>query len=129
MGQPLNHVFSIQYAQISDAALSSCKFDGNLDADVAKEISLRLQLTYHADGNASTEMCFVNSPDIRPEFKVSFTGMDLSDYVNAWVCDVAHLEHSQEALNDFIYIPYPTNADEFWKLVEVGKALRRNTIS
>lgn len=95
--------------------------------EVAKEIAKRLQLIYYSE-DTYTNTCFLNSDEVRPEFKVSFNTLDLSDYINAMGCNAGYLESVAHTPDDSISIPYPSDLVEFWKFVEAGRLLRYNAI-
>ncbi|MBM4179107.1 MAG: hypothetical protein FJ211_07220 [Ignavibacteria bacterium] len=57
--------------------------------------------------------------------KTTFAPIDLLDYIYAVLHSPAYREKYKEFLKiDFLRVPYPKDADSFWKLVEKGKAIR-----
>ncbi|MFN4903567.1 MAG: type ISP restriction/modification enzyme [Ignavibacteria bacterium] len=57
--------------------------------------------------------------------KTTFAPIDLLDYIYAVLHSPAYREKYKEFLKiDFPRVPYPKDADSFWKLVEKGKAIR-----
>jgi hypothetical protein len=127
--QPQKDVFSISLCQISEAQVALYRFDGKglkVDSAVVKEIARRLQLSYVPEAEASMGLCYLNSPEVRSEFKVSFTRLDLSDYLNGVLCSAVYQERLMDALYpDLVLIPFAADSDEFWRLVEAGRALRQ----
>ncbi|WP_163406996.1 hypothetical protein [Flavobacterium ajazii] len=63
-------------------------------------------------------VCFANSDELRPEFRQSFTIIDMLDYMYAFV----HSSYYKE----FQKIVIPSEAHSFWKLVEIGSRLRKD---
>jgi predicted helicase len=56
----------------------------------------------------------------------SFTPINLFDYIYAILHSPAYRERYKEFLKiDFPRVPYPENAEQFWKLVALGEKLRR----
>jgi predicted helicase len=57
--------------------------------------------------------------------KITFAPIDLLDYIYAVLHSPAYREKYKEFLKiDFPRVPYPKDAESFWKLVEKGKAIR-----
>jgi hypothetical protein len=123
--------FSVTLCPIMEAEVSWYTFEGKglkYDAAVPNEIARRIQLTYQQEGYASTEVCYVNSPELRPEFKLSFTTLDLADYLNGVLCAAVYRKQLlAPKYTGLIVIPYPPNADEFWTHVQTGMRLRQHT--
>jgi hypothetical protein len=128
---PQKDVFSISFCPVGEAQIpfyTSSEKGLEFNAAVPTEIARHLQLTYDLQEDASTEVCYLNSPELRSEFKVSFTRLDLSDYLNAVLSSAAYDEEIKRSLNEnLVFIPYETDLDVFWKLVEAGKTLRQQT--
>jgi hypothetical protein len=126
---PQKDVFSISFCQVSEAQVPLYRFDGKglkVDAAVVKEIARRLQLSYIPEAEAFMSVCYLNSPEVRSEFKISFTRLDLSDYLNGVLCSAVYQERLMDALYpDLVFIPFAADSDEFWRLVEAGRALRQ----
>jgi predicted helicase len=61
-----------------------------------------------------------------PEYRQSFAPIDLLDYIYAVLHSPTYRETYKEFLKiDFPRVPYPTDADTFWKLVALGGELRQ----
>ena len=85
----------------------------NLNPKIIAEIAKKLDLTFtpekEAEGNQAT-----------------FAPIDLLDYIYAVLHSPKYRETYKEFLKiDFPRVPYPTNADAFWKLVALGGELRQ----
>jgi hypothetical protein len=131
--QPENDVFSISFSQMDQAQVLLYALEGKgikFNSAVPSEIARRLGLRYHAQEKASTEVCYLDSPELRSEFKMSFNIKDLSDWLNAELQRANNQKLVDEVLyTEVVFIPYPTDVDEFWKMVEAGEALRLGDIS
>ncbi|WP_338840805.1 hypothetical protein [Flavobacterium ginsenosidimutans] len=69
------------------------------------------------DEQESGNVCFVNSDEIRPEYRQSFKLIDLLDYIYA----LGHSSFYQK----FQKIIITNEAEVFWKLVKIGSNLRK----
>ena len=97
----------------------------NLDTAIIQQITSSLGLAFINPNEANGEVCFANERGLRPEFRQSFTATDLLDYIFA----VLHGNSNSEKYEQFLktgvaQIPYPTNTDNFWQLVQTGGRLR-----
>jgi len=106
--------------------IPSLKLIPNLSPEIVKQIANNLGLTFIVKKDPDGNVCLANSPEVRPEFRETFTIVDLQDYC----CAVLHSEnfrenHQEFTKIDFSQIPIPTDTIEFWKLVESGKELRQ----
>jgi len=94
-----------------------------LGEEIINKISMALHLPFVNENEATGEVCFANQPGLRPEFRQSFTATDLLNYIYAAL--QTRIEQDGEFLKTGIAeIPYPTNADDFWRLVQTGGRLR-----
>lgn len=83
----------------------------NLNSKILSSVSKSLGLTYNpnSDGYGTD----------------SFAPINLLDYIYAIVYSTKYREKYKEFLKmDFPRVPYPTDQDTFWKLVEIGDKLR-----
>jgi len=98
----------------------------NLDPEMVKQIAAGLGLTFTNEKETESEVCFANSDEVRPAFKQSFAPIDLLDYIYAVLHSPMYREKYKEFLKiDFPRVPYPTDGDQFWKLVKLGGELRQ----
>ena len=72
------------------------------------------------------EVCFAESKEVRPEYRQTFTLIDLLDYIYAVMYRPSYRETYEELLKlDFPSVPYPNDAEQFWKMAALGRELRR----
>ena len=84
------------------------------------QISNSLQLTYQEKVMDAVNLCFVNSIEIRSEYKSIFTTTCILNYVVAVIkTDIINIETEEVA--------FPADSNNFWELVEQGKKLKINT--
>lgn len=82
----------------------------NLKEEIVDEIARNIGLTFESEKSGDAD---------------KFAPIDLLDYVYAVLHSPAYREKYQEFLKvDFPRVPYPTSADEFRRLVEIGGELR-----
>ncbi len=133
-GQKLFSVFYIHYAFLFSLNLKTqhkptigdVNRASNLDLDIVKQISKNLCLTFTAEKEPESEVCFANSPKLRPEYRQSLARIDLLDYVYAVLHSRTYREKYKEFLKiDFPGVPYPTDVTKFWQLVKLGGELRQ----
>lgn len=71
-------------------------------------------------------VCCAEVPEVRPEYRTTFTASDLIDYIYgvlpASPCSDA-CKHFSEI--DFSHVPCPIDAAHFWALAAQGSQLRR----
>jgi len=94
-----------------------------LDKQIIQRIATGLGLTFINPNEATGEVCYANEPDLRPEFRQSFTATDLLDYINA-VLQTQAEQNGGILKTGVAEISYPTNADVFWQLVQAGGRLQ-----
>ena len=98
----------------------------NLNQEIVQQIAARLNLTFTPEKETEGEVCFATSEQLRPEFKPSFAPIDLLDYIYAVLYSPTYRAQYKEFLKiDFPRVPYPTNSEIFWQLVDLGGQLRR----
>lgn len=94
-----------------------------LDEEIINKISINLHLPFVNENEATGEVCYANEPGLRPEFRQSFTATDLLDYIYA-VLQTQPEQNGGFLKTGVAQIPYPSNADDFWKMVQTGSRLR-----
>lgn len=100
----------------------------DLNPAIVNQIATNLGLTFTREKEqpAEGEVCFMNSPEVRPEFRLTFAPIDILDYTYAVLHSPACREKYKEFLNiDSSKVPYPKDTTTFWKLVELGGKLRQ----
>ena len=90
---------------------------------VLKTIESIIETPFVEDEFESGSVCFANDEDLRANFKLQFTIYDVVNYVYG-VCQL-HLEKNEKLEISLLKIPYPVNADLFWKHSNGGKKLRQ----
>ncbi len=89
----------------------------NLNLEIVTQIEKNLNHLFLSDDNL---VC-----DLPAGFDGHFSPLDVLDYIYAILHSPNYRETYKEFLKiDFPRIPYPTDADNFWKLVELGTELR-----
>jgi len=113
----------------------------NLDADIVQEIAEGLGLRFVPEPVTASEArpspdndkehpsrtgrSLDSARDDSPGERDSFAPIDLLDYIYAVLHSPTYREKYKEFLKiDFPRVPYPTDAETFWKLVKLGGELR-----
>ncbi|HUZ58573.1 MAG TPA: type ISP restriction/modification enzyme [Hanamia sp.] len=100
----------------------------NLNPDIVNQIASQLSLTFTNEKEIPTEgeVCFINSVEVRPEFRLTFAPIDILDYIYAFLHSPSYRKKYKEFLKiDFSRLPYPKDSTTFWKLVALGGELRQ----
>lgn len=90
-----------------------------IEPGVIQKIAADLELSFVPEKEKESEVCFINSEEVRPEFRLSYAPVDLFHYICAVLQSPAFRE--QQRTSDYLCIPYPTDAVSFWKLVKQGE--------
>ncbi|HRP33361.1 MAG TPA: hypothetical protein PKV73_15795 [Agriterribacter sp.] len=101
----------------------------SLDPEIVRKISFDLELSFIPLKEKESEVCFINSEEVRPEFKLSFAPVDLSDYILAVLHQPGFDTQKSSSETHLLQIPYPTDVVGFWALVTEGEKLRHDTDS
>ncbi|MGC9355565.1 MAG: type ISP restriction/modification enzyme, partial [Mariniphaga sp.] len=97
----------------------------NLNMEIVSQIAEKLGLTFVPEKEPEGNVCYINNPEVRNDYKTTFAPVDLLDYIYAVLHSPAYREKYKEFLKiDFPRVPYPTDVETFWRLVELGSQLR-----
>lgn len=99
-----------------------------IDPGIIQRIAANIQLSFVPEKEKESEVCFINSEEVRPEFKLSFAPVDLSDYILAVLHHFYNTRHKSLPERDPVIIPYPKDAAGFWDLVKLGEKLRHDRV-
>jgi predicted helicase len=98
---------------------------------IVKQIEQHLGLTFVPElidsaQSSGSNVCMTNSPEVRDDYKQTFTPIDLLDYIYAVLHSPSYRKKYNEFLKiDFSGVPYPTDLQGFWNLVGLGGELRQ----
>lgn len=109
-----------------------------LNAEFVKRISEKVGLRFVDENEKGADIeenaspvCYANSDEVSDDFKLeilplTFTAIDILDYINAILHSSNFQKENKEFLKiDFLKVPYPPENRTFWKLVNLGKELRK----
>ncbi len=98
----------------------------NLNMVIVKQLAEKLSLTFVPEKEPEGNVCFINNPEVRPDFRTTFAPIDILDYIYAVLHSPVYREKYKEFLKiDFPRVPYPKDSESFWNLVELGGELRQ----
>lgn len=98
----------------------------NLSSEVISNIARSLGLSFITEQEEEGNVCMANNEEVRDDFRLTFTPIDIVDYVYAVLNSpgfIAKCGHSVEL--ETLRIPYPTS-ENFWELVREGREFRRD---
>lgn len=84
---------------------------------ITAELSKCLRLTYVEEKDNEGNVCFLDSDDVRPEFRDVFTPADVAYYI----CALRQRSSSVADEKFYIDFPYPQSAEEFWRFAKEGR--------
>ncbi len=98
----------------------------NLNPEILKEIAKNLGLGFVPEKEPEGNVCYINNPEVRDDYKTTFAPIDLLDYIYAVLHSPTYREKYKEFLKiDFPRVPYPKDSDTFWQLVKLGGEIRQ----
>lgn len=92
-----------------------------LNPEIINQVANCLGLLFINKKETEGNVCFVNSKELRPEFRQSFTSTDLLDYCFA----VLHSTINEISEINSARIPIISDSSVFWELVNYGSELRK----
>jgi predicted helicase len=103
------------------------RVSNRLETEVIKNFEKNLSLTFTDQKQIpfEGEVCFMNSAEVRPEFRVTFSRIDIFDYFYAVLFSSFYQNKNKDAKIESREMPYPTDISVFWKLVSLGGELRQ----
>lgn len=93
----------------------------NLNGKIINTFSACLGLAYVPDIIIPGNVCMAADAEVRMEFRITFSAMDILDYIYA----VAFSKPPESSEKRFPEIHYPRNTDLFWQVVSLGTTLRK----
>ncbi|MCK9450571.1 MAG: hypothetical protein M0Q90_02680 [Bacteroidales bacterium] len=104
----------------------SLKRTPNLNPEIVKEIAKNLSLGFVPEKEPEGNVCYINNPEVRDDYKITFAPIDLLDYIYAVLHSPTYREKYKEFLKiDFPRVPYPKDSRTFWQLVKLGGEIRQ----
>ena len=94
--------------------------------EVIAALSKQLHLCYRESKGNQSNVCFIESEEVRSEFREAFTSEDVGYYLIGLLKGAAANEVAKE--NFHLYFPYPKNADDFWQKIEQGRLVKDNRL-
>jgi very-short-patch-repair endonuclease len=116
------------YPETNNQQLTTTKTERvpNLNQEIVNQLAKTLGLTFTPEKETESNVCFANSSEVTNNFKTTFAPIDILDYIYAVLHSPTYREKYKEFLKiDFPRVPYPTNTNTFWQLVNLGGELRQ----
>ncbi len=97
----------------------------HLEPEVLRRVEEELKLTYVIE-NSEGNVCMANNSEVRDEYRDVFNTEDLQNYLYAVLHSSVNCTKYRNTLNPEIFqIPFPSDQEQFWKLVRLGAQLRQ----
>ncbi|MDX1364222.1 MAG: type ISP restriction/modification enzyme [Arenibacter latericius] len=89
-----------------------------------EQLGNTLGLSYLTQDEIAGNVCFVNSPELRDDYKTSFSSKDILNFCYAvWHSESYREKNLAYLENDFLQLPYPKGSNTFWRLAAIGGEL------
>ena len=112
------------YFNLSDLEFINDLQNEDSHPEVIKQITNCLGLQFINEKETEGNVCFINSIELRPEFRHSFTSIDLLDYCYAFL----HLGYNEFSEINSVRIPIISDSSIFWEMVNYGSELRKRIL-
>lgn len=89
-----------------------------LNYDLLKQLASYLGLSY-VDEQESGNVCFAESPEVRPEFRLSFRTIDFLDYSYAFMHSSFYKESQKIIISPDVHL--------FWEMIRIGAGFRKES--
>ena len=119
----ISFYFNIFDLEFKNAQQKDDSEEGILNPEIINQISDCLDLQFISEKETEGNVCFSNSTELRPEFRHSFTSMDLLDYCYAFL----HSAINENSEISSTRIPITSDSSVFWKFVKHGSKLQKNS--
>jgi predicted helicase len=98
----------------------------HLEPEALRRVEEKLKLTYVTENSVEGNVCMANSSEVRDAYKDVFNSKDLQNYLYAVLNSSLSRTKYRSALKAYIFqIPFPSDQEQFWKLVRLGAQLQR----
>ena len=94
-------------------------------SEVVEGIASQLGLLFIPERVPGGNVCLAHTEEVRPEYRTVFSSSDLLGYLYAvWHSSSYIIRHEQFVKGDLSGFSYPKDAEDFWRLVDLGGQLR-----
>lgn len=95
-----------------------------MNASVYKKIESIIAIPFVEDEVATASVCFACSEELRADFRIQFSAMDVVNYVYGIIHEMYQTEEFKAKAILDLKIPFPQSALDFWKYSLCGKKIR-----
>ncbi len=99
----------------------------NMSDEIADRFEKRLGIEFIKINRVEPNLCYIESEEVRDEYKTTFTQSDILKYIYAMQHSSLPAIKENVAGGMNMLIPYPKDTNIFWKLVRLGKELEKNS--
>ena len=97
----------------------------NFPLRIVSQISRQIGMIFISQEESGGNVCLANSEEVRPEYRTTFSSVDLLNYFYAVFHSSYCRAYGREVFIELSGLPYPKGAEHFWRLAEMGGQLRR----
>ena len=95
----------------------------NLTEETINQIAHKTGLHFSMEKDADGNVCMANNKEVRPEFRETFSPIDILDYTYAILHSSNFRSPKIKTLKtNFLY---PKDAETFWKLAKLGSRIKK----
>jgi len=95
-----------------------------ISIEMVNRIGQNFGLTFIPEKEPEGNVCYLNNPEVRDDYKTTFAPIDLLNYIYAVLHAPVYRKKYKDFLKfDFQQVPYSTDAGIFWQLVDQGSRL------
>lgn len=105
-------------------ALLKTTFVTNVNIGIINKFAANTGLSFNPAVETANNVCFINSPEVRDDYKITFSADDVFNYVTALLhSPKLNNRESENNVTEPPAIPYPSDSGMFWKIAGLGKQL------
>ena len=99
----------------------------SVNKEIIQRAADNLNLMFSSSDDFRGNICFADSPEVRSDFRETFTSSDLQNCLYAILYSLDNKQNGMKFLDmDLFHALIPTDNSAFWKLVEQGKELHKS---
>lgn len=95
--------------------------------EITGRFEKRLGIEFININRVEPNLCYIESEEVRDEYKTTFTQSDILNYIYAMQHSSLPTIKENVVGGMTMLIPYPKDTNIFWKLVRLGKELEMNS--
>ena len=99
-------------------------FVTNVNISIVNKFAANTGLSFSPSAETANNVCFINSPEVRDDYKITFSADNIFNYVTALLhSPELNGRESENNVTEAPAIPYPSDSGMFWEIAGLGKQL------